>query len=93
MVGSCAGLAALVGTFDAAGGSLMGDWTKENTVADGLANLGHGADDHTAGESGMRQIREERRRRFFKVRRGAARRAAANTRAQRGCEPASERDF
>ncbi|CAO1624418.1 unnamed protein product [Sympodiomycopsis kandeliae] len=65
MVGSCAGLATLIGTFDAAGGSLMGDFATSNPISEGLASLG-GHGNEAAGTSGWREAREERRRRFFK---------------------------
>lgn len=57
MVGSCAGLAALIGTFDAAGRSLSGTYAKASP-------LDYAAGDHAKD---WREEREARRSKFFKV--------------------------
>lgn len=57
MAGGCAGLAALIGTFDAAGRSLQGTQSRPS-----------GLDQHEShGEPGWREQREARRKSFFKV--------------------------
>lgn len=69
MFGSCAALAALVGTFDAAGKSLTGSY------AHGAPDFGAQAAQHGValegdaghGQRGWREEREARRKSFFKV--------------------------
>lgn len=64
MFGGCASLAALIGTFDAAGKSLQGTYARP-TPTD-FARGDHGTP-HGSGEKGWREAREARRRSFFKV--------------------------
>lgn len=64
MAGSCIGLAALIGTFEAAGGSLMGNFATANPVAEARAL---GLDHDAPSEPDWREQRDERRRKFFKV--------------------------
>lgn len=62
MFGGCASLAALIGTFDAAGKSLQGTYARPSAN-----DFSH---DHDAapGAMGWREAREARRQSFFKVR-------------------------
>ncbi|PWN53800.1 hypothetical protein IE53DRAFT_309610 [Violaceomyces palustris] len=60
MAGSCIALASLVGTFDAAGKSLTGTYAKPSP-ADFIPSEGGHA------EKSWRELREERRKNFFKV--------------------------
>lgn len=71
MMGSCAGLAALIGTFDAAGKSITGSYAHAQPIKAaqyGAALEGEHAENAGAGEPGWREERERRRQRFFKVR-------------------------
>ncbi|SAM82427.1 related to nadh-ubiquinone oxidoreductase 21.3 kda subunit [Ustilago bromivora] len=63
MFGGCASLAALIGTFDAAGKSLQGTYARPTPT-----DFAHGDHDtsHGSGEKGWREAREARRRSFFK---------------------------
>ncbi|EPQ27546.1 uncharacterized protein PFL1_05084 [Pseudozyma flocculosa PF-1] len=73
MVGSCAALAALVGTFDAAGKSIQGSYARPtprefaSAAQHGVAAEGHSA----PGERGWREEREARRQSFFKQKKTA----------------------
>lgn len=72
MAGSCAGLAVLVGTFDAAGSSLSGSYPRASPFF-GVSRIDGEADKHShttggPGELGWREERERRRNAFFKVR-------------------------
>lgn len=64
MFGGCASLAALIGTFDAAGKSLQGTYARASPT-----DFAHGGHDtsHGPGEKGWREAREARRQSFFKV--------------------------
>ena len=70
MFGGCASLAALIGTFDAAGKSLQGTYLRASPK-----DFAHGDHDtsHGPGELGWREAREARRQNFFKVRCASAR--------------------
>ena len=76
MVGSCAGMAALIGTFEAAGGTLGSAFQKEApTPSELAAHGGHGHDGendnqyyYDLSQMKRREIKEERRRNFMKVR-------------------------
>jgi hypothetical protein len=76
MAGSCAGLAALIGTFDAAGKSISGSYARgmpiygaHATAEGGMAIEGqHLSNVPVRGELGWREERERRRQQFFKVR-------------------------
>lgn len=73
MFGSCATLAALVGTFDKAGKSLAGAYGSANAnspISHGMAMEGQqpGLEHAGVGETGWRAERERRRTAFFKVR-------------------------
>lgn len=57
MAGSCLGLATLIGTFDAAGGSLQGLTPRPSGAAEDLSH----------GELSWRERRDAQRARFFKV--------------------------
>lgn len=73
MVGSCAAMAALVGTFDAAGKSITGSYSHATPIfgapaaQHGSAVEGEGAEHAGVGERGWREERERRRQSFFKV--------------------------
>jgi hypothetical protein len=75
MVGSCAAMAALIGTFDAAGKSLSGAYAHSQPVfgakatEDGVSVAGQGpvGEHGVPGERGWREERDLRRQRFFKV--------------------------
>jgi len=64
MFGGCASLAALIGTFDAAGKSLQGTYSRPSPkdFAQGDHDTAHGP-----GGQGWREAREARRQSFFKV--------------------------
>lgn len=64
MFGGCASLAALIGTFDAAGKSLQGTYSRASPqdFAQGNHDTPHGT-----GAQGWREAREARRQSFFKV--------------------------
>lgn len=64
MFGGCASLAALIGTFDAAGKSLQGTYARSSPK-----DFAHGGEDteHGPGGKGWREAREARRQSFFKV--------------------------
>lgn len=66
MFGSCAGLAALVGTFGAAGRSLTGPYSAALVDA-ARGDNAHSDNPDGPGESGWRAERERRRTNFFKV--------------------------
>lgn len=74
MVGSCAGLAALIGTFDAAGKSITGAYAHGQPIygakasEHGVALEGEPGHYAGAGEVGWREERAKRREKFFKVR-------------------------
>lgn len=65
MFGSCAGLAALVGTFGAAGHSLTGPYSA--ALVDAAKGENHSDNPYGPGEAGWRAERERRRTNFFKV--------------------------
>lgn len=67
MFGGCASLAALIGTFDAAGKSLQGTYARASAT-----DFSHGHD-AAPGTPGWREAREARRQSFFKVRTSEAR--------------------
>lgn len=70
MFGSCAALAALVGTFDAAGKSLTGSYAQGAPGLSGGVAAEHGTaleGDAGHGQRGWREEREARRKSFFKV--------------------------
>ncbi|KAN0065744.1 hypothetical protein ACQY0O_000874 [Thecaphora frezii] len=73
MVGSCAALAALIGTFDAAGRSLQGTYARASPLDYTNANQHGVAAEGTAapGERGWREEREARRQSFFKQKKSA----------------------
>ncbi|GAC97462.1 mitochondrial import inner membrane translocase subunit [Pseudozyma hubeiensis SY62] len=60
MFGGCASLAALIGTFDAAGKSLQGTYARASAT-----DFSHGHD-ASPGTPGWREAREARRQSFFK---------------------------
>lgn len=60
MFGSCAGLAALIGTFGAAGRSLAGPYKAS------LVDAARG-ENPESGDAGRRSESERRRKSFFKV--------------------------
>ncbi|KAJ9479357.1 Complex I-B14.7 [Pseudozyma hubeiensis] len=60
MFGGCASLAALIGTFDAAGKSLQGTYARASAT-----DFSHGHD-AAPGTPGWREAREARRQSFFK---------------------------
>lgn len=64
MFGGCAALAALIGTFDAAGKSLQGTYARPSPKD---FALGDHDTSHGPGEQGWREAREARRQSFFKV--------------------------
>ncbi|KAJ1026798.1 hypothetical protein NDA16_002095 [Ustilago loliicola] len=63
MFGGCASLAALIGTFDAAGKSLQGTYARPSPT-----DFAHGDHDtsHGPGKKSWREAREARRQSFFK---------------------------
>lgn len=73
MVGSCAGLAALIGTFDAAGKSITGSYAHGMPIygakasEEGVHIDGQHIENGAPGERGWREERERRRQQFFKV--------------------------
>lgn len=70
MFGSCAGLAALIGTFDAAGSSLTGRYPRASPADLIKAQKESGEGHHGEGQPkdlSWREAREERRKSFFKV--------------------------
>lgn len=75
MVGSCAALATLIGTFDAAGKSISGAYSHGQPIfgakatEHGVAIEGQGPEGENAGagERGWREERARRREKFFKV--------------------------
>lgn len=73
MMGSCAALAALIGTFDAAGKSLSTAYSHGQPVygakatEHGVSIEGQGAENAAPGERGWREERDRRRQQFFKV--------------------------
>jgi hypothetical protein len=74
MIGSCAALATLIGTFDAAGRSISGSFAHAEPVfgakatKDGVSIDGHVTDGESATHGAWREERERRRQNFFKVR-------------------------
>jgi len=66
MFGSCAGLAALIGTFDAAGSSLSGRYPRASPLDLRKESEGHGHDEGSK-DLNWREARDERRKAFFKV--------------------------
>lgn len=69
MFGSCASLAALVGTFDAAGKTISSSFSSDAAASHGVALEGaqDGGEAAGHGSLGWRQQRERRRETFFKV--------------------------
>ena len=68
MVGSCAALATLVGTFDAAGKSLSGSYAHaQPNFGATAAKHSEGVEGEGLGQRGWREEREKRRAQFFKV--------------------------